>query len=152
MRKIPETARRRGDSDLLQQFGRTMQRGFTIHAEVQAQRFAELEADGKARIQARRRLLEDHRDVLADELAALAVGQPLQIVAGELQATRTHAARIRDKPHHRQHRHALAGSRFADDAEHLALVDREAHTLDRAHDGTLRGKLDVQVFDFEQRH
>ena len=129
-----------------------MQRGFSIHAEVQTQRLAELEADGEARIQARRRLLENHRDVLADELAALAVGQPLQIVAGELQAAGTHAPRIRDKPHHRQHRHALAGSRLADDAEHLALVDREAHALDCVHDGTLRGKLYVEVFDFEEGH
>src|SRR5438132_1402934 len=69
-----------------------------------------------------------------------------------LQAAGTHAPRIRDKPHHRQHRHALAGSRLADDAEHLALVDREAHALDCVHDGTLRGKLYAEVFDFEEGH
>ena len=38
------------------------------------QHLLDLEADGEARIEARHRLLEDHRDVLADDLAALAVG------------------------------------------------------------------------------
>ena len=74
-------------------------------------------------IEAGRRLLEDHRDVLADERSALAVGQGEQIPSLELQlsadpagkGTRPITASI----------DALAGARFADDAEHLALFHRE---------------------------
>ena len=152
MRKVAEPARRRGDADLLEQLDRATSRRLAIELQVQPQRLAELEADGEARIEARRRILEDHRDVLADERAALAVGQSLQIAPGEYEPLGADAAGIRDEPHHREHRDALAGARFADDAEHLAFVDREAHALDRVHDGALRRKLDVEVFDFEQGH
>jgi hypothetical protein len=62
---------------------------------------------------------------------------------------RAHAARPADEAHERHHGHALARARFADDAEHLALFQREAHAVDRMHHAALRGKLDVQVFDFD---
>ncbi len=48
------------------------------------------------------------------------------------------------------HGHALAGAGFADDAQHLAFFQRQAHAFDRAHHAALRRELDVQVFDFEK--
>ena len=61
-----------------------------------------------------------------------------QVAAGEAQRARTHPAGKCDEPHHREHRDALARARFADDAQHVALVERQAHALDRVQHAALR--------------
>ena len=50
------------------------------------QRLADLEADGEAGIEARQRLLEDHRDVLADHPPPLARAHGQEVMAIEGQA------------------------------------------------------------------
>ena len=145
-------ARRRRDPDLLEELDRAAARRVAIELQMEPQRLGQLEADGEARIEARRRILEDHRDVLADERPPLAVGHALEVAAREREPLGANAARPRDQAHQREHRHALARARLADDAEHVALVEREAHALHRAHHGGLRREVDVQVFDFEERH
>ena len=50
---------------------------------VHPQRLGDLPADGQHRIEARHRLLEDHRDVVAADLAHLALGELQQILALE---------------------------------------------------------------------
>ncbi|QXN53060.1 hypothetical protein KW062_12805 [Pseudomonas fluorescens] len=59
--------------------------GAAGHFQVQAQHFLDLETDGVARIQCRHRVLEDHGQVLADDLAALAVAQLEHVLAVEAQ-------------------------------------------------------------------
>ncbi len=132
--KAREAALGRRDADLLQQLDRAALRAARSSAHVQAQRLLELEADGEARVEAGRRLLEDHRHVLADEPAPLARREAEEIVAGEGEALGADSAGIGDEPHQRQHRDALARARFADDAEHLALLEREADAVDGVHD------------------
>ncbi len=83
VREGGEPALGRGNADLLEQLDRAPPRRLAVHALMQAQRLGDLEADREARVEARRRLLEDHRHVLADELAALAVGEREQIAAVE---------------------------------------------------------------------
>ncbi len=113
----------------------------------------ELEADGEARVQAGRRLLEDHRHVLADDPAALARRTSAeQVAAAEASAA---SARTRPgsatRPISASIGDALARARLADDAEHLAFVERQADAVDGAQHAAVRRELDVQVFDLEQR-
>ena len=61
-----------GNADLAQQLDRALARLRARHAHVQPQHFLELQADGEHRVQRRHRLLEDHRDVGAAQLAQLA--------------------------------------------------------------------------------
>ena len=119
---------------------------------MQAERLDELEADREAGVQAGRRLLEDHGHVLAGELAALAVGHGQKIAAGKGEAVGADAARIGDKAHQSQHGDALAGAGFADDAEHLPLLQPEADAVDGAHNAGGGGKLDGEVLDLEEGH
>ena len=105
---------------------------FAIHIQMNAQRLGDLEADREGRVEAGRRLLEDHRHVLAGELAAFVVGQRQEIVAVEAHAVGAETAGIGDEAHQREHRHAFARAGFADDAEHLAMLDAQRHAIDRA--------------------
>ena len=45
-----------------------------------------------------------------------------------------------DQPHHREHGHALAGTGFTDDAEHLATIDGDVDALDRAEAAARRSR------------
>ncbi|MOA51679.1 hypothetical protein D3C78_1748580 [compost metagenome] len=66
------------------------------------QRFHNLETDGIARVQAGHRILEDHRDFGAHQLAALFFRDFPQILAVKLQLVSHHLAGIIDQPHDRQ--------------------------------------------------
>jgi hypothetical protein len=65
---------------------------------------------------------------------------------------RSHPAWEGHQAHQRQHGHALARTRLADDAQHLALVERERHAFDGVQGRALERELDVEVFDFKQWH
>ena len=60
--------------------------------------------------------------------------------------------RIGDEPHQRQHRHALAGAGFPDDAKNLAFVDAQTDAPDRMQHAERGGKIDGQICDLEQCH
>ena len=61
-----------GDADLRAAARRARSRALAaVEAEMRLQRLADLEADGEAGVEARHRLLEDHRHVLADDLPPL---------------------------------------------------------------------------------
>ena len=152
MREILEAAGRVRNAHLFQQLGGAMARGLVIEPEVQPQRLGELKADGEARVEAGRRILEDHRHVLADHFPVFPVGKVRQVPSRKAQLPRPHPARIGDQAHHREHRHALAGTGLADDAQHLAFIKRQAYGVDRAEHAALRRKLHGEVFDFEQCH
>ncbi len=89
---------------------------------------------------------------LADQRAARLVRDAQQVVAGKAQVLRAHAARVGDQAHQRHHRHALAGARLADDAEHLALFHGEADAVDGMQHAALRRELDMQILDVEKTH
>ena len=127
-------------------------RARAVEAEMRLQRLADLEADGEAGIEAGDRLLEDHRDVLADHLPAAARREREQVLAGEGQAVGGHRRGLRQEAHDGQHRHRLAGAGFADDRHHVAGIDVEVdavHRLERPRGG---GEGDGEVADFEEGH
>ena len=82
-------------------------------AGVDAHGFGDLVADGKHRIEARHRLLEDHREPVAAQLAHLGFVERDEVTVLERHAARDGAREIRrQKPHDRERRDALAAARI----------------------------------------
>ena len=108
--------------------------------------------DGEHRVQARHRVLEDHRDVPPAELAHVVLRQGHEVEAVEQDRPPSiRPAGFGQQPHDREVRHALAAARLADEAERLARLELErdaVHGMDRALVGT---KPDDQVVDVEER-
>ena len=79
MRILLEPARAVGDADQLQQFERARARLLVGHLQVDQQRLHHLLADRQDRVERGHRLLEDHRDVAAADLAHLFRGEVEQV-------------------------------------------------------------------------
>ena len=114
VREGAEPLLRRRDADLAQQLDRRARRAARgPAAEMDAQRLVDLEADREAGVEAGHRLLEDHRHVLADDLAPALRGR--QAAAGrgpsKAQPVGGDLRRPRQQAHDRQHRHRLARAR-----------------------------------------
>ena len=60
--------------------------------------------------------------------------------------------RLRDQPHDRQRRDALAAARFADDGQRLARLDRKTHPVHGREVAVLGPELRAQVAHFQHRH
>ena len=151
MRILIEPALRVGDADQPKQFDRARSRLLVIHPELNLQRLGDLQSDGQDRIERGHRLLEDHRDVAAADLAHLFVAERQQVAPVEGDAAAGNAPGMRrQKPHDRERRDRLARTGFADDGDDLAAVDVEAQPLDRAHDAARRQEVNMQIFDLEQ--
>src|SRR3546814_20751882 len=77
------------------------------------------------------RLLEDHRDAIAADLADLPRRQPQQILPLEGGAYADHLdRRARQQAHERQRGHRLAAAALADNGEGLAWADRERNLVE----------------------
>ena len=75
-------------------------------------------------IQRREWVLEHHADVLAAKLRQFGICALQQFLAVEQNAS-AHCCAFRQKTHDRKHAQALAGTRFADDAQLLARLNRK---------------------------
>jgi hypothetical protein len=118
---------------------------------MDGQRLGDLQPDGEQRVERGHRLLEDHRDVAAANLAHLFVVEIEQALAVERDLAAGAPGEPRQQPHDRERRDRLAGAGFADDGDDLAAADLEAQALDRTHGAARRLEMDVQVFDLQQR-
>ena len=116
------------------------------------ERLDQMEADGETGIEARRRLLEDHGDVLADDLPALALADPEKIAAVEGHAVRRHLGRPRQQAHDCQHGDRLSRTRFAHHRQDLAGVHFDRDVVDGAEQSASGLEIDAQVFDLEESH
>ena len=104
------------------------------------------------RVQRHQRVLEDHRDAVAAQLAqALARG------AAQVLARRSSSSpaidlpgRI-DQPHDREARHRLARTRFADQPQHLAAIHLEIDAVDGRPGAVGEVEDGPQPADLEQR-
>jgi hypothetical protein len=81
-----------GDADQPQQFDRARARLLLAHAEMDGERLHDLQPDRQQRIERGHRLLEDHRDVAAADLAHRLVVEIEQVAAVEHDAAARHAA------------------------------------------------------------
>ena len=100
---------------------------------MRLERLADLAPDRQHRIEARHRVLEDHRDLAAADPAQLGVGKPDQIATLEPRAAARHATVPREDPEHGERRDALAAAGLADEAERLARRDVEGDAVDSVH-------------------
>ena len=143
---------RAGDLDLLQRLDRlfaAVRNHGLLH--MGAQHVLDLVADFPDRVERGARVLEDHRDFAAAQIAHLVFGRGLDVDAGE------HHRALGDPPgavedaHHRIGRHRFAGAGLADDGERLALGDGDVDVLHRFDDAAAGGEFDGEVLDVEQR-
>src|SRR5919199_4386464 len=115
------------------------------------ERLGQLPADRVERVQRGHRLLEDHGELGATNVIALALGELQEVGAAVARFARGRAVRGQE-PHHGHGGLALAGARFADERHRLALADIEvdaAHGFDDALPGA---ESDLQAAEFEDGH
>ena len=117
-----------------------------------AQRLGQLRADRVGRIERGHRLLEDHRH------ARCRADRPWRARAAAADRCRRRRSlcavaprRLRQQAHQRERGQRLAAAGFADDAQHLAALDRETHVAHRMQQARRERDADVEMLDFEQR-
>jgi len=137
-----------GDADELEQLDRPLPRLAPVHLQVELERLGDLTADREHRIQARHRVLEDHRDVVAADPADLVVVHLQDVLTVEHDRALHDPARWhRDEPHEREGGDGLAAAGLAHEPQRLAGRELEGHAVHRAHDAVAREELRVQVPD-----
>ena len=98
-----------GNADELQELDRARFRLRVVHPHMDRQRLGDLQPDREQRVERRHRLLEDHRDVAAADLAHLLVVEVEQVAAVEHDAAlRDAAGEARQQPHHGERRNRLS--------------------------------------------
>src|SRR3990172_1900698 len=118
---------------------------------MQLDRLADLVADGEDRIERGHRLLKDHRDLVAADLAHLLIFEPEQIPAAIEDLSADDFSRRRsDQAHDRKRSDALAAARLADQAEGFPFVDGKGHAVDSAHFTFGGEERRAQIFDVDQ--
>ena len=142
------------NADLAEQRNAARPRLAGRQAHVQAQHFAQLKADAEDRIERTHRLLENHRDFLAAQVAQFALRQIEQIApaVNHFAAGKDAGILLRQEPQNRQRRHRLAAAGFADQGHGAVDGDIEADVLDRFEGRVpVNAKVDLQVADGYQR-
>jgi hypothetical protein len=117
---------------------------------VQLQDFGDLLAHVPDRVERRLRLLEDHADPIAADVAHLLVGHGQQVLTVEHDPATLDAPGLRDQPHDRKTRHGLAAARLADEPHDLAAIDVEIDAVDGMDDALARVERCPQPLDLEQ--
>ena len=118
---------------------------------VQADRFGNLLAHGKDRVERGHRLLEDHRDIGTAHAAHGRLAGVCQIQHFAVAAAQMHvpaddlAAAVFHQPHQRQRRHRLARARFAHHGKRFTAVHMERQVAHRVDHALGRGKAHAQV-------
>ncbi len=148
VRERAQTTRGIRDAHLVEQFHSAFAAAVPAAALVHLQGFHDLKTDCEAGVETRHRLLKDHRDVLARDASLCTRREHAEVAAVEKEPRGRHLSGIGNESHQRQHGHALAGPRFADDAQNTALVEAQVDAVD----GSEISEGDAQVLDFEQSH
>ena len=101
-----------------------------VHALMDHERLGDLTADGKDRVQARHRLLEDHGDLIAADLVHFVHRQLAEFLAIEQDLAGIDVTVSVQQTENAHGRDALAGAGFTDNAKDLACVQRIADAVD----------------------
>ena len=149
MRVVPGAGGSRWDADPAEHVYRGGEGLPRVPAVVESSRLRDLPPDSIHRVERGHRVLEDHRDLAAADLAHLVLADPGQVLALEHDLAADDPSRPL-QPHDAHRGHRLAAAGLADDAERLAGVQLERDAVDRF-DGALFGREHrVQVLDLEQ--
>src|SRR5712672_3085409 len=108
-------------------------------------RLGDLMADGEDGIERRRRLLEDHGDPLAAQVAQGTRAHVEHLVALDPDAARPARAVLGMEPQDRAQGDALARARLAQDAQRLAALEVEADAVHRMYGAVRRDEGHVEV-------
>ena len=152
VRILAKAPARLRDADEVQHLDGAVLRRPPLEAFVQAQRLAQLASDRQHRVEAGHRLLEDHADVVAADVAHRALGQRQEIAALEPDRAGDLAGRLGDEAQDRVRGDGLAAAALADDRQRLAFLDLEGDAVDGAVDAVRGPEMGLQILDVEQRH
>ncbi len=149
-----DLAQRVGDAHLVQQLDRALARRAPGETAVQLQHLLELVADGEHRVQRRHRLLEDHRDLGAADVAQLPRRQRREVAPAEADLAALVDDRVlrRQESQDRERGDALARARLPDQRDGGVPRDVEgdaAHRVERV--VAVEAERDAQVADADQR-
>jgi len=134
VRVVARAALRRRNAHAAQHLDRLVLRFLPAPASMPQERLGDLVADGERRVERGHRLLEDHREPGAPQLAQPRRRQPEQILAFEPHLARDDApGRRRHEAHDAERGDALAAARFADDAERAAALEAEVDAVHGSH-------------------
>jgi hypothetical protein len=150
-RVVVDAALGLGDADPAQPLDRLRARRLAAQRGVGLDRLDDLRADLHHRIEAGGRLLEDHADAPAAHRAHAGLGQREQVVAIEPYLAAGDSAVLRQQPHQRQRRHALATAGFADQRERLAALDGERQAVDGLDDAEFGVERHLEVVCLQHR-
>jgi hypothetical protein len=118
-------------------------------APVQLDRLGDLLAHRHRGIQRGQRILEDHADLVAADVAHVLVGEAADLLAVQLDAAAGDRPAGGQQLHDRQRGHRLAAPRLAHDAERLPGLQVQRYPVDRVHGGLLQPDLGPQVVDLK---
>ena len=140
-----------GDADRVEHLDRQLAGLPVVDVAVGADRLDDLPADPVDGVEGGHRVLEDHPDPLAAELAKLGLARLDQV--GPAQRDRPLDPRVRraGQADDRLGGDALARARLADDRQHLAGGEVEGDAVDRAQDAVFGREGDREAIDREQR-
>ncbi len=114
-----------------------------------AQDFLDLETHGVAGVQRGHRVLENHRQVFADDAAALPGVELEQVIAVEIERVGGDDTGGIDQPHQRHHGHGFTGARFANDGQYFAPVYAQGQAVYNRY-GLGVAEADVEILDFKK--
>ena len=121
------------------------------HALMEPHGFRDLVADREHRVQAGHRLLEDHRDVVAADVAHLVLREREQVTPVEPDLPLDDLARRRlDEAHDRVRGDALAAAGLADQAQRCAALDPEVHPVDGPDDAVHHVEVRAQAAHLQE--
>src|SRR5581483_8746996 len=140
-----------GNADLSEHLHAAIERLLARDLLVLEVHLHQLHADAEDRIERGHRLLENHADVVATDLADGLVIELQQIASLEEDLAGHDFSRwIRNETEHAQRRDALSRPGFADQPEHFALVDRQVDAIDGLGHSGFGVEVGSQTTDLQQ--
>jgi hypothetical protein len=137
------------DADQIQDFGRAVHRLLFGYFPVQGDDLGDLLADRHRRVQRGQRVLKDHADLVAPDLAHVLFRERAQLLAFELDAAADDRAASRQQVHDRQSSHGLAAAGLAHNADRLTSLNLERDSVDGVYGTLAQPDLGAQVADIK---
>ena len=119
---------------------------------MQPQRFTDLASDREDRIEARHRLLKNHADLIAADVAHGALIELEKIDALETNAASDLAGRFRDQAQNRARGNGFAAAALADDGNRLAGLYGEGDAVHGAVHSVRGAEMRLQIFNLQESH